>query len=412
MEMSPNAIAIHNANILSVYGLGVAKNLRAMSVGECLASMEFAGEIPRRNGPIPCYQISDDVLLDHATPKRIQSMDRVTQFGYLVSRSLLGDWKLLQELVAPEKCGVWFGTSRGPVQKQLEAVDSLERKRVKPSLAVDIPISATSGIISSLFGVKGPNMTLSATCCSGGFALAEACHALVSGRSDLALVAAAEACVHPVVLSQMQSAGMLTKEDGQPNAGCVPFSPSRTGTTLGEGAASVILTRASFAKEAGLKPTGYILGWDTATDSHSRTLSDHEGNSLSESISRTIKMSGINMDQIDLVSPHGTGTVYNDEVETLALKRLFSQNTPKVIPTKHYTGHCLGATSLMEIVLLLEMLKSKSYPSLNYLNEAPVWGAALKNADDKINGSGKRFGLSQSLGFWGNIFSMVVESID
>jgi len=414
------SIAIHGTEILSMEGLGVFSNVLAMRQGKCQASLGFGGEISRRNGPVPYYSLPEDLTVYHEIPKRILGMDRTTQFGFLVCQSLLEKWHVMRNQTCPEKCGIWHGTSRGPVQKQIEADVSHKKNRVKPSLAVDVPLSATSGALSGFLGVQGPNITLSATCCSGGYALSEACYSLLSGRCDLALVIASEASVHPLVLSQMQSAGMLTRETQSADLGCIPFCANRTGTALGEGAAAMILSSEAFSKEKGCEPIGYIHGWDTATDSHSRTLSDHEGKSLSHSIRRSLAMAGISAEEIKKISPHGTGTIYNDAVALLALEKVFSGISPEIIPTKHYTGHCLGATSLMEVAVLLEMLNTNTSLELDYLKDS-IFGKKISGNkgnphEDIIEGDfkGRLIGLSQSLGFWGNIFSVVIEgqSID
>lgn len=414
--MHHQTVAIYATEILSAAGAGVSQTLDLMNKGICPASVMKGSLIPRRNQDLPIYSIARHIIDQQDMPKRIARMDRVSRLAFEVCHSLNPLMSVIQESSDSHRIGLWFGSSRGPVEKQMEASDSYQRGKVKPSLAVDVPIAATSGMLSGHLGITGPNITVSATCCSGGHALAEACFAISSGRCDFAVVVASEAAVYPSVLAQMQSAGMLTDEGDSPAAGCIPFSQSRSGTALGEGAAMILIANPSIAQSIPSmpQPLATIEGWDVATDSHSRTLSDHDGVSLQSSINRALKMAGINFSDISLISPHGTGTLYNDKVEAICFQRLqeaFPNTSPQLIPTKHFTGHCLGATSLMEVVIMVALLQNGPHPSLDYLHDPilPEDFFSPSQPTQQSHSNSAPCALSHSLGFWGNLFSAVIR---
>lgn len=391
--------------MISAAGFSVKENIHSIKNNLCPAILDQECVIPKRTTPIPLYRIEEKVPWHDSIPKRMKLMDRSAYLSYAALTPHLSEVKEFIDDTLPHRIGLWFGTSRGPVHKQIEAINDHRKGRMKPSLAVDVPIASASGMVAGVLNIEGPTMTISSTCCSGGHALAEACYALKAHRVDYALVIASEAPLHGSVLGQMHIAGMLTKESDDPHRGCIPFESTRSGTCVGEGAAFVLLTRESLAIAKGIPTQGVIRGWDTATDCHSRTLSDPEGISLEASVLRSLAMSGLNRQDIDIINPHGTGTIYNDDVELRMMSRLYSDetNSPTVIPTKHYTGHCLGATSLMEVVVTLGLLEDLSVQRPGYMNKSIIPDALLGTNTSPTHA------LLMSLGFWGNIFSAVLE---
>ncbi len=410
-------VIVAATSVVCAAGGSLDESLETMASGVVRASVEYAGELPRRSGGIPVYRV-DDSKWAAEVPRRVLNMDRSTVLAWKAV-SEMGD--LIRDFVEADGGrkggGIFLGSSRGPVEKQVQAIEGWRNGRQRPGFAVDVPFGATAGFLAGMLGVSGPVLTVSATCCSGAHALIEAAWAIRSGRMAWVLVVAADAAVHPSVLGQMQTAGMLTSECDEAARGCIPFHASRTGTTLGEGAAAVLLCGREWYRRLlpDSQPPGWLCGWDSSTDCHSRTLSDPDGLSLEESVRASLAMAGISASSLEYVSPHGTGTVYNDEVELNAMRRLFPSTTaaiPGLVPTKHYTGHCLGATSLMEICFLLEFLRGAPLPCMRYLDDSPL-PAGFSEATEWEGSSVTRpwsHGLSQSLGFWGNINSVVVAA--
>lgn len=406
--MKSGGVFICGMDVVSAAGMGLESVLQTMIQGDCPAGIGFVGELPKRSGGVPVYRIHDP-LLEAGMPARVRHMDRTTQLAWRSVQSLVPDIHQWRNALGPDRLGVYFGTSRGPVMKQMESIEAWRNQRIRPSLAVDVPLASTSGYLSGFLELQGPSLTISATCCSGAHALVEAAQAIQSGRIDAAVVVAADAAIHPAVLGQMQVAGMLTEETVVPGHGCLPFDSARTGTALGEGAACVLLASGRVQNQLRSSPGIQLSGWHIAVDSHSRTLSDPDGLSLEKSMSQALHMAHLPPARISLISPHGTGTLYNDEVETRAFQRFLQEagpSFPRLVPTKHFTGHCLGATSLMEVCFLASLLSGGGFPRLDYL-QCPIVPERMLQGKEGASESA----LSVSLGFWGNLNALVLELV-
>lgn len=398
-------ISILDANCLTASGGGLSLAMESMANGVCPAQESFAGYLPKGNRGVPIYRIPDQ---NFRVSTKIGKMDRSSVLAFAAAQPLFPIIQSLLPIIGKDNFGIFHGTSRGPVLKNLEAFEMWKNDRNRPNFAVDLPLASTAGVLGSHLKSTGPSLTISATCCSGAHALVEAAAAIQCGRLDAALVVASEAAIHPSVLGQMQLAGMLANYSGDPSRACIPFDSERTGTCLGEGAAAVLICNSNLSVPC--KPLGRLTGWDASTDPFSRTLSHPAGSSLLNSMTRSLKMAGLEPGDLDYISPHGTGTVFNDNLEKSAFEKLFHsapmKRYPLVIPTKHYTGHCLGATSLIEVCFILALLnstdKAPAIPSLNYLNH-PI----LDQNFFIPNQPGFNAALSISLGFWGNINSLV-----
>lgn len=407
--MKSSGVFICGMDVVSAAGVGLKQVLQTMIRGDCPAVIEFAGQLPKRSGGVPVYRVQD-LLPASGMPSRVRHMDRTTQLAWRSLCELIPDIHQLRTALGPDRLGVYFGTSRGPVMKQMEAIEAWQNQRIRPGLAVDVPLASTSGYLSGLLELQGPSLTISATCCSGAHALVEAAQAIQCGRIDAAVVAAADAAVHPAVLGQMQVAGMLTSEAVFSGRGCLPFDSSRTGTALGEGAACVLLVSGRVENPIRSAPHIELSGWHVAVDSHSRTLSDPDGRSLEKSIREALHMAHLRPAGITLVSPHGTGTLYNDDVEMRAFQRVLEgtgDSSPRLVPTKHFTGHCLGATSLMEVCFLAAILAGGGLPRLDYLQSPIVPEMMLRGTP-----MASKSALSVSLGFWGNLNALVLELVE
>lgn len=398
-------ISILDANCLTASGGGLSPAMESMANGICPAKDSFARQMPKGDQGVPIYCISDQTL---NVPTKIRKMDRSSVLAFAAAQPLFPMIQSLLPIIGKHNLGIFHATSRGPVLKTFEAFEMWKNDRNRPNLAVDLPLASTAGLLSGHLKTTGPSLTVSATCCSGGHALVEAANAIQYGHLQAALVVASEAAIHPSVLGQMQLAGMLAKYSNNPNRGCIPFDLERTGTCLGEGAAAVLVCNSKL--QVPFKPIARLAGWDASTDPYSRTLSHPAGATVLDSIARSLKMAALKPGNLSCISPHGTGTVFNDNLEKAAIEKLFQgapiQQYPLVLPTKHYTGHCLGATSLIEVCFILSLLSSgnaePAIPSLDYLKN-PI----INQKFFEPNQRGFTSALSISLGFWGNINSLV-----
>jgi 3-oxoacyl-[acyl-carrier-protein] synthase-1 len=223
-------------------------------------------------------------------------------------------------------------------------ISLLESDPDNPDLKERIALHTSAKLVAKHFGFVNQPLVVSNACISGIMAILTAARLLRSGQYENAVVVGADV-ISKFVLSGFQSFQAISAEP------CKPFDVNRTGITLGEGAATMILsTSPKYADRI------KVLGGAVSNDANHISAPSRTGKELCEAIERTLTMSGLVPDDIDLVSAHGTATSYNDEMEAnaIALAGLASVPTNSL---KGYYGHTLGAAGLIESIMSIQSLK-------------------------------------------------------
>ncbi len=205
-------------------------------------------------------------------------------------------------------------------------------------------------------GLTGSLTTMASACGSGLAALIHGARQIRTGRAAGVLVIAVDA------LERFTLAGFscLRALSVGPSK---PFDEDRTGLSLGEGAAAAFLT-AGPTDGVGV----HVDGWGQAMDANHVTAPSRTGDGLAEAIGGAVAMSGCSTDEIDLINAHGTGTIYNDEMEAQALRCVFGPGpglgarSAPVVSFKGALGHTLGAAGLIETLLTAEALVAQAVP--------------------------------------------------
>ena len=207
--------------------------------------------------------------------------------------------------------------------------------------------------IADFFEFKTEPIVVSNACVSGILAVAVAKRLIQSELFDNAFVVAGD-LVSEFVLSGFNSFQAMS------DAPCKPYSANRTGVSLGEAAAAVLVT--SDKENAKVE----VIGDGSINDANHISGPSRTGEGLFRSIQSALSEANINSETIDYISAHGTATPFNDEMEAIAFNRLGLENVP-VNSLKGYYGHTLGASGLLETVIGIETLtNSKLYVSLGF----------------------------------------------
>ena len=196
---------------------------------------------------------------------------------------------------------------------------------------------------------------------------------------------------------------LSTSDD--PNAASLPFDARRGGFVIGEGAAALILEEYEHAKARGAKIYGEICGYGVTCDAYHITAPDPSGDGAVKAIEIALANAGVeDRTTVDYINAHGTSTHLNDQMETLAFKRVFGEEQAKKInisSTKPFHGHCLGATGAIEAALTALAIDEGFCPAtINYENPDPELDLNYTpNVGVKRD---IRVALSSSLGFGGH----------
>jgi 3-oxoacyl-[acyl-carrier-protein] synthase-1 len=223
-------------------------------------------------------------------------------------------------------------------------ISLLETDADNPDLKNRIALHTSAKLVADHFGFVNQSLVVSNACISGIMAILAGMRLIQSGQYENAVVVGADV-ISKFVLSGFQSFQAISSEP------CKPFDENRTGITLGEGAATMILS--SNPKYADRIK---VLGGAVSNDANHISAPSRTGEELSEAIKRTLTMAGLVAEDIDLVSAHGTATSYNDEMEAKAIV-LAGLETVPANSLKGYYGHTLGAAGLIESIISIRSLK-------------------------------------------------------
>lgn len=340
-----NPVVVTGLGCLSAAGGTVDALWDAAASGRSLAAwreFEVAGGLSR-------FAVCSAPELDPSRPelRALRKADRCVQMAWLAASDACHQAQLTGAY-PPARLGLVVGSSRGPIGRVQESLARLGQPRHLPSLAAHSTFAALSGALAQGFGFKGPVMTLSATCASAAFALGYAAEQILLGKADAMIAGGAEAPLQPVVLAQLQAAGVLGFHADAART-CRPFDATRNGMVLGEGSAFLVLESARAAAHRGVRPLAQLAGWAAELDDAGRTELHADGSGLLRVMQHALQCAGLEPGRIDYINAHGSGTKLNDLVEARAVEALFGDRAARLpcSSTKPVTGHCLGATAAL-----------------------------------------------------------------
>jgi 3-oxoacyl-[acyl-carrier-protein] synthase II len=350
--------------------------------------------------------------------KEARKMDRYAQFSVCVADEALKDSGLDLEHEDRSRVGVIWGSGMGGLQSTEEEIIDFAKgdgvPRFNPFMIPKAIPSIAAGHISIRFGLGGPSFSVSTACSSSSHAVASAFDQIRLGHADVLLTGGADADVTYTGIGGFNSLHALSTRNDSPKTASRPFSKSRDGFVLGEGAACLILEDYEHAKARGAKIYAEIVGEGMTSDAYHMTAPDPEGKGAERVMRLALRDAGLQPEQIDFINTHGTSTPLGDVTEVNAIKRVFGEHVydMNLDSTKSMTGHLIGATGAVEAIACVMALKDGIIPPT--INHDPE--DADENIDYRINftfdKAQKRdikFALSNTFGFGGHNACLVFK---
>ena len=368
--MTRRRVAITGLGVVAPLGHGVDElfgNLVSGRSGVCRLMPRSA---ERLSSPIGAPVDFDGSA--HFAGARLRMLDRVSQMALVAVAQAIADARLDFAVEQRDRCGVAVGTSMGGAQTTDEGYYTVyaERSdRVQPYNVVAAMTNAAAAWIGIDHGLTGPNLTYSTACSSSAVALGEAARRISSGEVDVMLAGGAEAPLTFGVLRAWEAMRTLAPGDPlDPAASCRPFSRSRGGLVLAEGAAFLVLEEWSHAEARGARVHAEFSGYGLTTDIGHITKPSIEGQAAA--MRAALRSARLDGDAIDYVNAHGTATLQNDAVETAAIKEVFGTRAYRVpvSSTKSMHGHLLGAAGALEFLISVMSLERGIVPPTMHLD--------------------------------------------
>lgn len=279
---------------------------------------------------------------------------RLLSMGFLAAADALHDSGIDLAAVPAERRGCTVSVSK----------PNLSSGDLRTIRFTDIFMPDTLGNqLSRVFKFTGPRRNIAAACATGANALIIAAEWIRNGYCDIVLAGAAESSLHPLYQAGFSQMGVLARERVS------PFDKNREGFALGEGAGIFVLERKDAAILRGAPVYGTIAGWAMANDHHHPLTFEPSGSTIAAAIRTALDRSGLGY--VSYINAHGTGTKYNDAVETKAIKNVFGAAAKKISisSTKAATGHLLGASGAVEFAFSLLALRDNIVPPTLNLRE-------------------------------------------
>lgn len=372
---------------------GAGRNLRETM--KSLYSGERNPKPPKRIN----YQLDKDYPVFEVSGLADKANELSFYFAETAIREALFQAGLDQETLCSFRVGVFLGSTAGCFfNKEDYYRRHRDRKSGDPSYIAQVLLNGSiAHQISKQMGLTGPSLTLSNACASGTDAIGLAAAMIEKGECDVALAGGCDEIVRMVYLGFISL--MNTSEEP-----CLPFSKSRKGLNLGEGAGICVLESRESVQRRGAKPLGTIAGYATVSDSYHVTAPEPSGRGLRTAFRSALNQAGIKPEDVAFINTHGTGTIENDRVEGRVIADIFGKGIP-VSATKAYTGHALGAAGGLEAVITAQCLIEQKIPGApDYEDFDPDCAIRPNRGNLGIAGN---YACSSSLAF-GGVNSVIV----
>lgn len=344
--------------------------------------------------------------------KDARKMDRYAQLAMASAVQGVKDSGLDLDQVDKNRVGVIYGVGIGGIKTFEEeasyyALNKEKGPRFSPFFIPKMIADIAAGQICIHFGFHGPNFTTTSACASSTNALADAFNLLRLGKADVIVAGGAEAAICECGVGGFNAMKALSTRNDDPTHASRPFSASRDGFVMGEGAGCLILEELEHAKARGARIYAEMVGEGESADAYHLTASHPEGLGAKLVMEAALADAQLQPEDIDYINVHGTSTHVGDISEAKAIKEVFGEHAYKlnISSTKSMTGHLLGAAGAVEALACVKAISEDIVPpTINHDEEDkdPEIDYALNYTFNQAQKRTVRAALSNTFGFGGH----------
>ena len=360
---------------------------------------------------------------DFIDRKEARKMDLYEQYALVAAMEAIKDcgWDL--EKIDRNRIGVVLGVGIGGIHTFEQEAGAWARSgqetgpKFNPFFIPKMIADIAAGQISIQFGFHGPNYTTTSACASSTNAFADAFNLIRLGKADAIVTGGAEAAICPCGVGGFTAMHALSTRNDDPEHASRPFSASRDGFVMGEGAGILVLEEMEHALARGAKIYCEVAGVGMSADAHHITASHPEGLGAHLVMKAALEDAEMQPEDIDYINVHGTSTPVGDISEVKAIKKLFGEHAYKlnISSTKSMTGHLLGAAGAVEAMLCCLAVQNDIVPPTINHEE----GDNDENIDYNLNFTFNqlqerpiRAALSNTFGFGGHNACCIVKKFE
>lgn len=414
--MARRRIAITGIGLVTPLGIGTATTWE-----RCQAGASGIGPITRFDATEFTTQIAGEVRDFDPTQwiakRQTRQMDLFIQFAIAAADMAMDEAGLVEEKPDPERVGVYVGAGMGGLPVIESTLETLTAKGprlgISPFFTPAVIINLAPGQISIRHNCQGPNMSMVSACSTGAHSLGEAARVIERGDADIMIAGGAESTVTPLGIGGFCSSRALSKRNDEPQKASRPFTASRDGFVLSEGAAIMVLEDFDRARARGAKIIAEVVGYAANSDAHHITAPAPNHAGAARCMKLALKDASLAPESIGYVNAHATSTSA-DALETTAMRNVFGDHAYKglaVSSTKSMHGHLLGATGSLEAALCALALRDGILPPTINLDD-PDPECDLDYIPHEARKAQVEYAMSNSFGFGGTNAAVVLRRFE
>ena len=384
--MQKKRVVITGLGLVTSLGNDVPSNWQNLLQGKSGAAGITHFDASKFKTQFAC-EVKDLDMTNLLDPKEIRRYDRYLHYAIKSAEEAIQDAQININQEDRLRCGVIYGSGMGGINTLDTNIAAFGAgdgtPRYNPFFIPMIITNMAAGVLAMRHGFNGVNFATTTACASSAHAIATACYQIRMGLADIILTGGSEAAVEVSGVAGFNALHAMSTRNDSPETACRPFSASRDGFVLGEGAGSLILEEYEHAKARGAHIYAELVGIGLTADAYHLTASDPEGNGVMNAMQLAINEAGIQREQVDYINTHGTATPIGDLAEIKAILRVFGEHAYNIHITssKSMLGHTMGATGAIEaIISLLSMQYGQVTPTINHEE-----GDDDPNIDYKLN---------------------------
>ena len=349
--------------------------------------------------------------------KEARKFDRYAQLAVAAAKEAIEDTDVDLEHADKDRIGVIFASGIGGIhsfEDEMCEYDPEKGPRFSPFFIPKMIADIAAGHISMMYGFHGPNFATVSACASSTNAVIDAFNYVRLGMADMIVTGGAEAPVSVAGVGGFNAMHALSTRNDDPQHASRPFSASRDGFVMGEGAAALILESLEHAEARGAKIYAEVIGGGLSADAYHLTATHPEGLGAMLVMKNALADAGIKPEDVDYINVHGTSTPVGDLSEIKAIKKVFGEHAYKlnISSTKSMTGHLLGAAGATEAMICVKAVENDIVPpTINFTegDEDPEIDYKLNFTFNKAQKRTVNVALSNTFGFGGHNASVIVK---
>ncbi len=374
--MELKRVVITGLGALSPLGNNVADTWKAAVEGKSGAGPITHFDATLFKTQFAC-EVKDFKPEEHFDRKKLRQLDLYAQYALVAAKEAIDDAKLdSEEGVDKNRVGVVFAAGIGGLHTFEEeagyyAINADKGPKYNPFFIPKMIADIAAGHISIDHGFHGPNFGTVSACASSNNALVDAFNLIRLGHADAIVAGGAEAAIFPAGVGGFNSMKALSTRNDDPVGASRPFSGSRDGFVIGEGAAALVLEELEHAKARGAKIYAEVAGGGLSADAYHITATHPEGLGARLVMENALRDAGMKPEDIDYINLHGTSTPVGDISEAKAIKQVFGDHAYKMnlSSTKSMTGHLLGAAGAIEALFSVKAIEDGIIPpTINHVD--------------------------------------------